>query len=816
MISDGKNSRKWTLEEIDELLQDSGMLPRDFNSPEDVEEVAPTPKKSSFNPRPTRNESIKHKIISEKVERSDGDAEPQVYGNFASEKYRERFSDKTDQIIAKTVELSAENSTDGGAFKTKSNFAKTGNFNRITENNKKTTVINNEKTVVIDNEVHQKTTVLRSLAVTENDEYGEDLYDAEGDAQLSFEGFHTTEDNVDHIDEAQVEAELLEKRKEVVTSFAISSDIPKSDGDDSPKLYGTDEYRTTDDRYKVRYYLKKKKSSAFTGAVTAFLCAFLLMVISLISVNSGYFAVPLIIVSIIVTLVAAGVNFPFILDGIKSVKNFKFDKNTGCFIALVGSLIQSIIILFCENPFETGVGLFSASAVFALGINVAGEYFEIKRIFKNFEYIASNKELYSVNYIDNKSVATEIAKGLLIDEPKVLSSQKTDFPLRFIELSRKTYPSDSICRRLVPLSLAVSTLIGVITLIISKDIRNAVASFSACLCVSLPYFSSIADSFAITSVSDKLLKKGAMISGWSSLKLCKESNAIIVDSRAVFDENCGDVSGIHSFYDMSVDEAIIYASTLTIASGGPAGNIFKRVIVGDTSMLPPVDSLTYEDKLGLSAWIFNRRVLVGSEALLINHNVEIPDTRVVKKRLEKEGGYPLYLAVDGKAAAVFIINYGVDEKNRKFLYTIESNSISILLRADDANITDSMVAESLSVDESGVKVISAVSGETYKNYIKETTTAADSYLLHDGGTSSFLAAIWGALSLEKIMNLVKTLQIVACGIGVAVVAVLSFVSGLHSLNSVSLIILQAVFTAVSLALTASNVLKNKKIQRNDL
>ena len=62
MFEENKTPRKWSLEEIDELLQESGMLPKEENSAESVEEVAPTPKTVAFNPRPSHNENIKHKL----------------------------------------------------------------------------------------------------------------------------------------------------------------------------------------------------------------------------------------------------------------------------------------------------------------------------------------------------------------------------------------------------------------------------------------------------------------------------------------------------------------------------------------------------------------------------------------------------------------------------------------------------------------------------------------------------------------------------------------------------------------------------------
>jgi hypothetical protein len=145
------------------------------------------------------------------------------------------------------------------------------------------------------------------------------------------------------------------------------------------------------------------------------------------------------------------------------------------------------------------------------------------------------------------------------------------------------------------------------------------------------------------------------------------------------------------------------------------------------------------------------------------------------------------------------------------LKKIESNSITLLIRSDDANITDEMVSRKLSVHQSGVKILSAVSGDVYKSYVKETTTASDALLIHDGNAHSFLYAIKSAVSLGDFKQVLSTFQICAMGIGIALVAVLSFVSGLHNLSAVSLIVLQGLFTAVSaFAISGSHAINNRK------
>lgn len=827
MADERKNPRKWSLEEIDELLQDSGLMPRGGDALEYVEEIEYTPKAVSFNPRPSHNENIEHRIIKETVERSDSVAEPQVYGAIVSEKYRDRFYNKPVQNIEKTAEHKIippeeQKFERGGFVRKKSNFESTSDFSpvpNLVPDNKSADEPVTDKTVVFNDKKHTRTIGLRSLAVTDGDAHEVELPEEEDDAQLSFEGFHSEETNT--VDEKEIEEELNRKRKEKTENFTITGDITEEEKTETSnnRKYGTDEYRTADDKFKVSYYLKKKRNTAVVGAVISYISFVLLMVVSMIAKNATTGGIGYVLVALLLTIIPGAVNFEVLLDGIKAIKGFNFNRNTGCFVALAATLIQQVVFLFSTDPFEKGLSLFAPLAVLVLAFTMTGEFFELKRISDNFLYITRGTDIYSIGPIEKTEAAFEIGRGLLLDDPSVLSSQKTVFPRRFIELSRKYYPSDDISKRLIPIGLGVSLLVGVISLIVTKHFLSAVSAFSACVCVTVPYFSFVADTIAITKVSKALRKKGGSISGWEAFRQCENANAVVVDSADVFDENGGNVYGIHLFYDIRIDEAIINTAALTIASGGPLGNLFKRVIVGEMSFLPPVDTLAYEDKLGLSAWIFNRRVLVGNGDLLRNHNVEIPDTALVERHLT-EGRYPLYLAIDGKAAAVFIVSYDVNGDNARLLKKIERNSISVLVRSDDANITDEMVAKNLSLPRSGVKVLSAVSGDIYMNYKKETTSAADALLLHDGKASSFLYAVKNALSLGDFKQILNTFQICSMGIGVAIVAALSLVSGLEHMNCIQLVFVQLFFMGFSaFTISGGNLLKtiqHKKIRKKTI
>ncbi len=798
-----KSPRKWTFEEIDELLQDSGISSEQSFEPE----VVPSPIKNAeaVNPRPVHNDEIEHKIITSKVEKSGVDGGTRVFAALESDKYRDRFLNKPMHNLEKTAEhkfvpLDEQPYERGGFIKKASNFKVTGELEpvpilvsedilRKEQEEKQTKEIKNEKTIA-----------LRSLAVTDADA-NEIILEEDDDMQLSFEGFNVRE-TVTTVDEEEIERELIKKRRKKAAEFVVSTE-PQEEDEEEPisKKLGLDEYRSLNDKRKVYLYLKKKQQKSAVAILANVCCLVFTVVLSLYAeakfepnslVHANEF--PVILLNFLLLLTASFFSKDIISDGIQSFKGFKFNRNSGSAAAVILALVQNFLFFFAPLPFEDKLSLYSPLAVFTLLCNSLALFSEAKRLRKNFA-VVSQKELYSISHIERKETAFEIGRGLLLDEPIVLSSQKTKFPGRFIELSKKYYPADEINKRLVPIVLLVSLIVGVAVTIKSGNVFNGVSAFTALITVATPSFIFLSDTVSINLVSNKLKKNGGVITGWEATRMCASANGITIDSTDVFDKNGGNVYGMKSFHSMKIDEAILYTAALLVASGGALGNLFKRVIMDRTELLPPVDTLAYEDKLGLSAWVQNRRVLVGRYELLKNHSVEVPDKSFVEK-YSKEGRYPLFLAIEGKLAAMFVVSYDIDEENAKYLKQIEKESISLLLRTDDANITDDMVAKNISVPTSGVKVLSAVSGDILNSYKKEVRTAADSVLMHDGKSSSYLASVAAALSLGRIKQSAATLQIGASVVLMALTAVLSIISDGTDLAPAALLVAQAVFAII--------------------
>ncbi len=96
-----------------------------------------------------------------------------------------------------------------------------------------------------------------------------------------------------------------------------------------------------------------------------------------------------------------------------------------------------------------------------------------------------------------------------------------------------------------------------------------------------------------------------------------------------------------------MDDALLLTATVIMKTKSPLKHVFDDVIVGKQAILPEVDTVIYEDKMGTSAWIYQKKVLVGNRDLPIRHGISVPKEEYENK-YATNGRKALYLAVAGK------------------------------------------------------------------------------------------------------------------------------------------------------------------------
>lgn len=746
------------------------------------------------------NPNISHNLGNKVTRTTTGEAQPLSSTAIGEEKYRKHFMNKPVQNLEKTQEhRDLISSLPQKTIETPGVVVKK---NKQVSTN--TDGIEPMPTIVpAEYELEQEKT---RFVATEPEE-------VVSDNQIMLDGFGNDNEPVNIQSEEQAEEELRIKRQDKVKEFMSDGVLFKQEVEETSsapkkrferqKQHIACEYFGPKEKVHVEEELLKEKSKLTVKTVVLSIICFVMAILAGVAgVENGSFEIygnneyVYVIVQLLLLLVATGLNFRSVTNTVKNLKDKVVDMDTVISVSVLAGVIQCIFGLAFTDSVELVACLVAGGALVPMIMKTVGELIRCKNDINNF-YIVSDEEheIFAVQNIPDEDTANEIARGLMLGDPDIKYSASINFPARFVELSRSAEVTAPLFRIAVPVICGIAVLVGIIYSVVSKNVFAGVSALTGIILMGLPVAASLISAVNLSTANKKLNAEGTAINGYSAVEDAVNSNGVMIDACDAFVSGGCNIEGMKLYHKMRIDEAILYTASVVIESGGVLADVFEGVIIGKKELLFPVESLSYEEKLGCSCWIHNHRVLVGNRELLVHHNVEVPD-KELEEKYKSSGKNVIYLAIEGKISAMFIVVYKANEETAKYMRELEKDGLTIFFRTSDANITESFLEQEFGLPSNVVKIINPVAGEMFSKVKNKETDRADAKIIHDGKVQTMLSALHSAFAISSYVTVSKTVQLVASFIGVAIVALLAFLSGLAQIGVWQIIIYQAVWAVV--------------------
>lgn len=589
--------------------------------------------------------------------------------------------------------------------------------------------------------------------------------------QMMLSGFGE-EPETEKIDEDELRSELdkrrAEKKKKFVLLGGLGDDEPQEDEnlpeekEDEPEEQPKEkrkhsekaplEYEKPEQRGRVYNSLKNAASQFKTSVIG--LCvlegvSLLLLLIPKIlewaAIDAPAFdrgGAGLAAANIVLLLASFYLAFPNILSGVKALANGRVTGGAVGGLTFILALVQTILSFFNKSP-EGASGMFyCAAAIFALLMTAENSSRGTARVMQNFLFCTAKRKsgLYGIRAIESEKDAFEVGRALKMGNPDILYSGRVEFPADFIKNSEANSPADSCIKRSLIISSAVSVLLAVISGIITKDIFQAFGVLTGAFCLTSPCAIELALMIPLYLENRKLNSEGGMIAGYDAALECSEAVAASVDSADLFDRAACEMHGMKDFHTVRIDDVLLYAVAIVLKSGGPLTDVFNRIIGGSTELLPPVRDMIYEDRLGLSATIYNQRVLLGNRNLLTHHNIEVP-LKSEEDKVKRNGRKILYIAIDSQVAAMFVFNYAEDASLKDSINEMADNGFSLVVRTDDPNVTDELIAARFGIAQKDIKMTLSHGARIFSAYRDSVVDSAPAKVMHDGSARSYFKSI---------------------------------------------------------------------------
>lgn len=557
------------------------------------------------------------------------------------------------------------------------------------------------------------------------------------------------------------------------------------------------DYTRPEDAASIQHDLGQKRRALLLRAGVTGLSLLLMLVFGLLSEYNAilpsfipYYLLtqPYLILELIFLIIAGAFSWPVLYNGVRGLVRLHANSDSAAAIAAAAAAVQTVLLLFSTDQLESAaVHLYAPLAVLALFLNTLGKLSMVGRIARNFHFVAAPDRKMAVHLLHDHNTALQMARGCVADTPVIAYQARAGFLRNFLRVSYLPDPIEQNAPVAAPIGIVCSLILCVATLLLSHDALAALTAFTASCCVCTPMMGQLCVNLPLAQASRIVSRHGAMISGYEALDRFSDVNAILIDAKELFPKTNVKISGVRTFGDQRVDEAILEAAALLSETGGTLGEIFDDVIQSRRDLLPKVDSATYEDGKGISGWVSGHRVLIGNRALLEEHHITPPSRDFEKKNLVDDKQI-LYLASGGQLVAMFPLTYKTDRRRTVELCRLEDNGVSFLVRTCDPNITPELIARCFQLDKGSINVLPTRLGDVYVRAGENTKAPATAWMATKGRPTALMRLLTVCIRQRGNISLAVALQYVAVILGFTLVAFLSCFSGLPKLSTLFLLL----------------------------
>ncbi len=583
---------------------------------------------------------------------------------------------------------------------------------------------------------------------------------------------------------------------------------------------GTDEYHIPEDRRRVNTALRDamRKTGIKAGIHAGLgLVLFLVNLITTASANdnNGFFTVfganvnAYAIFNLLFFIPSAVLLLPDFKNAIITILKLRARTEAALLGMYLAVFAQNIALFFTHLRPEHDYHLFTGACVLLGALYTASKIFWIKNIRYCFRQAGvTETKLYLRSVRDNQALRTLLRENN-VDGVCVDFSLKTRFVSDFLKRSSDSARSAMPRSVLTPVLGGLCVLCGIIAAAVQGSPVCGISAVAGAACLSFPVCGVVVGSLLLCDTNRSLADKKACI---GSLRDAR--NVVTADHLAFGGKDLFRVKLVNTATVDGVSEkaAAVTAAMLAKKAGDTMAAAFLPVLADYAGRLPTVEDFAVEEKLGVSAWVDNCRVLLGSAQMLVNHNIQ--PGKVAALQADE---YHLFLAIEGNVVAEFTVQYICRENLSASLNAVSKTGVNLLIRTTDPNLTADMIQNAAALPENSVRIVPKDGGELFDRLYENVSDRESAGIIGAAGFGSLCAGLGEAARLDRSGKTVSYVCTASAVVGVCAALLLCITGSIGKASGWSAVILQIIWNAVAFllpqALYKLSALKNEGLRK---
>ncbi|KQT46780.1 ATPase [Methylobacterium sp. Leaf456] len=227
----------------------------------------------------------------------------------------------------------------------------------------------------------------------------------------------------------------------------------------------------------------------------------------------------------------------------------------------------------------------------------------------------------------------------------------------------------------------------------------AIVAAISVLIIACPCAMGLATPVSIMVGTGRAAERGVLFRQGAALQALQEARVVALDKTGTLTEGRPRLTDFLTVPGVSRGEALALAGAVEARSEHPIARAVAKAARAETGSLPEVAAFETVPGHGVTARVNGRSVAVGSRCQMERLGVDVAPLAAQAERLAGEGRSPVYLALDGRLAALLAVADPVKLEAREVVAALQARDLTVAMLTGDADATAQVVARSLNIEK---------------------------------------------------------------------------------------------------------------------
>lgn len=275
---------------------------------------------------------------------------------------------------------------------------------------------------------------------------------------------------------------------------------------------------------------------------------------------------------------------------------------------------------------------------------------------------------------------------------------------------------DRVTMWFVPVVMAAAALTFLVWLVLGPEpaLTFALVNGVAVLIIACPCAMGLATPTSIMVGTGRGAEMGVLFRNGEALQLLRDAKVVAVDKTGTLTEGHPALTDIAVAKGFDRDDVLARMAAVEAKSEHPVARAIVDAARKEGLAIPSVSDFASDTGYGVRATVNGDRIEVGADRYMIKLGLDVDEFSDTAARLGNEGKTPLFVAIDGRIAAIVAVADPIKPSTPAAIAALHELGIKVAMITGDNRRTAEAIAAKLGIDEVVAEVLPEGKVETVR------------------------------------------------------------------------------------------------------